>query len=103
MQDKRKEYLFDLLFGALPSGAHPASSDQGEHYDAFLSHNWGKDESGRDNHARVLQLAEILIQKGLKIWIDATNMEGKDIENDMTEGIDSSRFVVVFATQKNLC
>ena len=38
--------------------------------DVFLSHNWGPDESGRDNHERVSKLNEALKSKGIKTWFD---------------------------------
>ena len=34
----------------------------------FLSHNWGKDDEGRENHSRVRKLNEGLLSKGLKTW-----------------------------------
>ena len=44
--------------------------------DVFMSHNWGKDESGRDNHARVVKMAKHFESKGIKCWIDEKEMTG---------------------------
>lgn len=67
-------------------------------YDCFLSHNWGKDELGRDNHARVVHIAGALKAAGLRPWLDEELMAG-DINNTMSEAIDDSACVVVFVTE----
>ena len=66
-------------------------------YDVFLSHNWGKDALGRDNHARVARLHAKLQLSGVVSWFDENEMQG-DIMRDMTSGIDQSAVVVVFVT-----
>ena len=38
--------------------------------DVFLSHDWGPDESGRNNHERVSKLNEALKCEGIKTWFD---------------------------------
>ena len=58
--------------------------------DVFLSHNWGKDESGRDNHYRLS-----LINKGLQelddqTWFDKECMAG-DIAEKMSKGIEENK------------
>ena len=67
-------------------------------FTAFLSHNWGKDDEGRDNHQRVLKLAKALSDAGLPVWTDEDQMHG-DILQRMTDGIDDSACVVVFVTK----
>ena len=66
-------------------------------YDCFLSHNWGKDSEGRDNHARVVQIANALKAAGLRPWLDEELMAG-DINNTMSEAIENSACVVCFVT-----
>ena len=67
-------------------------------FTAFLSHNWGPDDEGRDNHQRVLKLAKAMNDAGLPVWTDEEQMHG-DILEKMTDGIDDSACVVVFVTQ----
>ena len=67
-------------------------------YDCFLTHNWSKDELGRDNHATVSRVNDALKQKGLKTWFDNDRMKGF-ILDQMTQGIDCSHVVVAFVTQ----
>ena len=38
--------------------------------DVFLSHNWGTDEEGRDNHERVALINEALNKLGYCTWFD---------------------------------
>jgi hypothetical protein len=59
-------------------------------FDVFLSHNWGRDSEGRDNHARVRLLRDRLTAAGLRVWFDETAFEGKDINREMAEGIEKS-------------
>ena len=32
--------------------------------EVFLSHNWGDDDLGRDNHERVVQINDLLVDAG---------------------------------------
>jgi hypothetical protein len=50
--------------------------------DIMLSHAWSKDGLGRDNHARVMKLAEALKMRGVVVWIDEEKMTG-DVEDVM--------------------
>ena len=68
-------------------------------FPAFLTHDWGKDERGRNNHHRVVQLAANLKKRGLPVWIDEHEMTG-DIVKKMCQGIENSDVVVVFITQR---
>jgi len=68
-------------------------------FDVFLSHNWGKDIEGRDNHARVKRLCEELESKGIKTWCDEYDMKGNICEA-MAKGIDNSKKVIVFVTEE---
>eukprot|EP00966_Prymnesium_polylepis_P287024 6629830-Prymnesium_polylepis.1 len=83
------------------SQVHVASADGGKRFDAFLSHNWGNDELGRSNHARVCRIKQLLEMEGLKCWLDEEQMSG-DINSKMTEGIDDSSVTVVFITGQYL-
>ena len=67
--------------------------------DLFLSHNWGNDCLGRDNHSRVANLNEALKKADMKTWFDEDNLEGH-IGQGMTDGIDKSDYVAVFITEK---
>jgi len=67
-------------------------------YDCFLTHDWGTDEKGRDNHLRVSRINTALQQAGLTTWFDEERMVG-DIVQQMCDGIDQSLCVIVFITQ----
>ena len=44
---------------AAPVAAHAIVDTAAELTDVFLTHDWGKDEEGRDNHARVCKHAKV--------------------------------------------
>ena len=67
--------------------------------DVFLSHNWGKDESGRDNRQRVTIINKELKARGYKTWFDEEKMSG-NIDRKMAQGIAQTEGVVVFLTRK---
>lgn len=66
--------------------------------DVFLSHNWGKDNEERDNHARVVEMAKYLESNGIKCWIDEKEMTG-DINAAMENGINFSRTFIACITE----
>jgi hypothetical protein len=68
-------------------------------YDAFLTHDWGSDELGRNNHARVTEVYKALKQLGLNPWFDEEMMEG-DINDKMANGVENSATIVVFITER---
>eukprot|EP01038_Epipyxis_sp_PR26KG_P008757 gene8757-11831_t len=65
----------------------------------FLSHNWGDDVDGRDNHARVRRINEGLKNRGFITWFDEEQMVG-DLRKRMTEGIENTLCVIAFITSK---
>ena len=67
--------------------------------DVFLSHNWGEDQFGRDNHARVSKINEELKKGGYQTWFDEECMKGH-ITDRMAEGIEQTKGVIVFITKK---
>ena len=67
--------------------------------DIFLSHNWGEDGSGRDNHQRVALINQELKNMGYKTWFDEYEMAG-NIAERMSEGIEHTKAVVIFLTRK---
>ena len=70
-----------------------------DHTDVFLSHNWGEDEDGRDNHKRVSIINEELKTRGYKTWFDEEKMAG-NIDVKMAQGIDQTKGVIIFITRK---
>lgn len=68
-------------------------------FDVFLSHDWGKDESGRENHHRVYLINKGLKELGYRTWFDDECMEGHIGEN-MSEGIEQSKGVITFITRR---
>lgn len=70
-------------------------------FKAFFTHDWGEDELGRDNHARVRAAAERLAALGHNVWLDEVEMDGS-VRMKMSEGIRDSECVVFFITQRYL-
>ena len=67
--------------------------------DVFLSHNWGRDESGRNNHYRVSFINQELRKCGYKTWFDEDEMAG-NIAERMSEGIENTKVVIIFLTRE---
>ena len=67
--------------------------------DIFLSYNWGKDESGRDNKSRVSLVKKKLKELGYKTWFDEERVRGS-ITEKMSQGIEQSKGVIVFITRR---
>ena len=70
--------------------------DVGTH--VFLSHNWGKDQLGRDNHERVSLINQALKNVGYKTWFDGDRMGG-NTDGESAKGIEQTEGVIVFITQ----
>ena len=68
-------------------------------FHAFLSHDWGTDELGRQNHDRVMDIGERLKQAGVRAWIDSDQRRGDDTNQAMIDGINQSACVIVFVTR----
>ena len=66
--------------------------------DVFLSHNWGKDEYGRNNHQRVSFINEELKARGYKTWFDEEKLPG-NIDEKMAREIERTEGVIVFITR----
>ena len=67
--------------------------------DVFLSHNWGRDESDRNNRYRVSLINRELKRRGYKTWFDEDEMAG-NIAERMSEGIEQTKAVIIFLTRK---
>lgn len=67
----------------------------------FLSHAWGNDELGRNNHSRVKILYELLLSRGYSVWLDEYNMVG-NIDNAIIKGISNCQVVIICLTE-NYC
>ena len=67
--------------------------------DIFLSHNWGEDGSGRDNHYRVSLINKELKKLGFKPWFDEEQMYG-NIVTQVASGIEDCKGVIVFITKR---
>ena len=77
----------------------PPSSRGGTQFDGFLTHDWGPDELGRDNHGRVSQVCAALKRAGYTPWFDEERMRG-DINKTMADAIRKSACVIVFITKR---
>ena len=68
-------------------------------YDCFLTHGWGNQMSNGlfDNHERVRRIEAGLRSRGLNTWFDGDRMQGTIVQQ-MCNGIDESKCVVVFIT-----
>ena len=69
--------------------------------DVFLSHNWWKDESGRDNHQHVSLINKEVKKCGYETWFDEEKMVG-DIVKQTCQGIDQTKGLIVFITRRYL-
>ena len=67
--------------------------------DIFLSHNWGQDVSGRDNHERVSIINEELKKSGYQTWFDEERISSC-VVGEMAEGIEKTKGVIVFITRE---
>jgi len=65
----------------------------------FLSHAWGIDESGRNNHDRVKLLAYKLRRHGYTVWFDDDDMIG-NIDKSIIDGINKCEIVIFCLTTK---
>ena len=63
----------------------------------FLSHNWGIDKLGKDNHCRVSLINKGLQNFGYQTWFDEDRMRG-DIFEKMAKGIEHKKNSIVFIT-----
>ena len=67
--------------------------------DIFLSYNWDKDESGRDNQHRVSLINTELKDLGYETWFDKERVWGS-ITEKTSQGIERSKGVIVFITRR---
>lgn len=67
--------------------------------DCFLSHEFGLDVYGRNIHERVGRINQALRGKGLLTWYDEA-LPARDLVAHVTTGINRSRSLVCFLTQK---
>ncbi|CAJ1417760.1 unnamed protein product, partial [Effrenium voratum] len=69
-------------------------------YDCFVSHNWGKDSQGRDNHQRVMQIAGKLEQHGIQVFLqDREAHRYSSADEAMVDGMRRSALALVFVTR----
>jgi len=66
--------------------------------DCFLTHNWGPDSQGRDNHARVARVNTALKGAGKKTWFDEDRLTGNVVQQ-ITSGLQNTKKVIVFITK----
>ena len=64
--------------------------------DVFLAHDWSADPDGRKNHKRASRINMELKKRGFTTWFD--DKRSSNNRNNITEGINSTRCVVVFIT-----
>ena len=67
--------------------------------DIFISHNWGLDSVGIDNHKKCKIIADELILRGYSVWFDENDMI-KNIDDKIMEGINNSKIVIICLTEK---
>ena len=67
--------------------------------DIFISHNWGLDSVGIDNHKKCKIIADELILRGYSVWFDENDMV-KNIDDKIMEGINNSKIVIICLTEK---
>lgn len=67
--------------------------------DIFISHAWGYDLLGRDNHQRCKLIADNLIDKGYSVWFDSYDLFG-NIDSTIMKGINNCKVVIICLTKK---
>jgi hypothetical protein len=67
--------------------------------DIFISHAWGKDLLGRDNHKRCKLIADNLLSKGYTVWFDSYDLYG-NIDSTIMKGINNCKVVIICLTKK---
>ena len=65
----------------------------------FISHAWGKDTLGRDNHIRCKEIYSRLIRSGYNAWFDEYDLYG-NIDSSIIKGINNSYIILICLTQK---
>jgi hypothetical protein len=98
------DHFSDALFNELRGKDGRISASQLQSFanqatDVFLTHDWGVDELGRNNHERVKVMNRHLKAAGLRTWFDEEAMHG-NIREQMQKGIDYASCVVVFITER---
>ena len=90
------EKLVDIL-GIVPQKPQQPGSAGEDHWDLFLSHDWGKDSL---NHKKVCRIASNLTAAGYKVWLDENELikEGT-LAHLMARGINRSKVILVFVTK----
>ena len=68
-------------------------------FDVFLTHDWGTDELGRNNHMRVAKVCHALKTAGYSPWFDEEQMRG-DVNKAMSDAIINSSCIIVFITER---
>ena len=58
--------------------------------DFFLSHDWGTDEVGRNNHDRVAKVNDKFKEMGFATWFDQDKLSG-NIMDQMAKGIETTK------------
>lgn len=71
----------------------------GKRFHVFLTHDWGEDDKGRNNHVRATRLNEWLKARGVSTWFDSDKMQGNVVQQ-MCDGIDASAAVLVLVTKR---
>ena len=66
--------------------------------DVFLSHNWGKDDSGRDNHHRVYLVSKALKEAGYRTWFNEQRIP-VDTVKEVSKRLEQTRGVIIFITK----
>ena len=74
-------------------------SRSGDYFHLFVSHNWGPDSQGRDNHERVATVNKLLRARNMRTWFDEERLRG-DVVSQMSSGIDRSHAVLVCVTRE---
>lgn len=85
--------------GAAVLAQHPRARAQPRRQPTFLTHDWGVDALGRNNHARVSLVNDRLKAAGIATWFDEEKMRG-DINKQMADGVSASAAVVAFISKR---
>jgi hypothetical protein len=67
--------------------------------DIFISHAWGINEEGKNNHESCKKICNKLISNGYSVWFDDYEMVG-NIDKNIIKGINGCKVVIICLTEK---
>ena len=87
-------HLLPTTGDAAISASDDKATTPDRHWDCFLSHNWGINDS---NHLKVKRINDALKSNSLQTWFNEDKYID-DVQKQAAEGVENSSVIVVFIT-----